>query len=114
MRIEYDAALIERTVFLIAHDDPDIERELHAPSDPLYAMPPSRQRDAAFHQVYARLFVRLGIQKVIDTVLAERPCIAASIARCIVRDAVRPSAQSAELFVRSDAGQRQESNIIIQ
>ncbi len=116
MRIEYEPVLMERTVFLAARRDPQVEKDLHAIIDPLYEIPAGRERETAFQKAYASLFARLGLSAVFERLLAERPLILWRAGRCIVRDAMRPAAQSAELFVRKSAGDPpvEENTLMIQ
>ncbi len=100
MRVEYDPKLMEQAVFLAARRDRRVECALHEAIDPLYQMPPGRQREAAFQKTHASLFVRYGLDGLMDRLLAEQPLIAGSVDRCIVREAARRSNESAELFVR--------------
>jgi hypothetical protein len=106
MQIEYDPQLVEQAVFLAARaGPPHLEGDLHAATDPLYTMPPGRDREAGFRRVYAAWFSRLKLDAILVSLLAERPLIAEHVSRCIVRQAPRRKAESAELFVRpSDAG----------
>ncbi len=105
MQIEYDPQLVEQAVFLaVRAGSPHIEGELHAAADPLYTMPAGGDREAGFRRVYATWFSRLKLDAILVNLLAERPLIAEHVSRCIIRQAPRRKAESAELFVRpSDA-----------
>lgn len=104
MHIEYDPQLIEQAVFLAARRDPELERELHAVVDPSYDQPAGEARDARFRDVYAAFSARLRLHRPLSELLAERPLIAGNVGRCIVREAARANAESAELFVRRTDG----------
>ncbi|GMV96442.1 MAG: hypothetical protein AMXMBFR83_08080 [Phycisphaerae bacterium] len=107
MRVEYQPALIERAVGLLAARDAEFERRLHRRVDPLYALPPGRERETAFQNAYAELFVRSGLNGLIDRLLAERPSIAAGVHRCVVLEAARRTAESVDLFVSTTEGQQE-------
>jgi hypothetical protein len=112
MRIEYDPGLVERTIFLIARRDSAFESELHAMVDPLYAMAQGSAREAAFQKVHASLFVRFGMPGILEQLLDEQPLIAESVERCIIREAIRRTSESAELFIRANPPQKEKTLMI--
>lgn len=110
MRIEYDPALIEQAVFLAAQGDASLHTELHAATDPLYELHGQQERRQRFEEVYKSFFLRLGLHEVIPAAVAERPLIADSIALCLVCEADRRKAESAELYVKKSEPQGQPSS----
>ncbi len=105
MQIEYDPALVEQAVRLAARRSRADERALHAAIDPLYGMADADERDRAFAAAFGRCFHDLGLDALIPRLLSERPLIAAACARCVVCEAARRSAESAELYVRGEERQ---------
>lgn len=100
MTIEYDQALIEQATFLAARRDQRLERELHEAIDPLYEISDEETRRRAFEPAFARFFSKLGLDRIVIDLIAERPLISQHVGRCVVREAPRAKVESAELFVR--------------
>jgi hypothetical protein len=99
IQIEYDPVLIEQATFLAARCDPQRERDLHKVIDPLYEIPDDESRQRAFEAAFAPFFRAFGLDAVIEGLIAERPIISERVDRCIVHEASRAKAESAELFV---------------
>ena len=70
-------------------------------TDPIYEIADEELRQRAFAPVYRDFFTKLGLDKLIADLMAERPFIGESIDRCVVREAARTKAESAELLVRT-------------
>lgn len=100
MKIEYEQTLIEQATFLAARRDERLERELHQAIDPLYEISDEEKRRRAFEPVFAECFTKLGLERIIVDLIAERPLIGKLVGRCVVREAPRAKVESAELFVR--------------
>lgn len=112
---EYEQSLVETTVFLAVRHNESQERALHLAVDPLYGIEDEELRERAFLPVFRSFFVKLGLDRVIGDVMAERPLIREQVDQCIVREAARKKAESAELFVRAaDNGQATYRTIVIQ
>ena len=100
--IEYEQSLIETTVFLAVRNDERLECELHQVVDRLYEIPDEERRQREFAPVFREFFTKLGLDRLIVGLLAERPLIGERVDRCVVRDAPRKKAQSAELLVQDN------------
>ena len=100
LTIEYEQSLIETTVFLAVRDDERLECELHQVVDRLYEISDEELRQREFVPVFRVFFTRLGFDKLIAGLLAERPLVGELVDRCVVREAPRKKAQSAELLVQ--------------
>ncbi len=100
MKIEYDPKLVEQSVFLAARQDERLSTELHQATDPLYRLADSRDRQARFQEVYRTFFQRLGLDEAIPRLLQERPGVKDQVKRCLVCEAPRRKAESADLYVK--------------
>lgn len=100
LTIEYEQSLVETAVFLAVRRDEKLECEFHLAIDPLYEIPDAELRQREFGPVFRAFFTRLGLDRVIAGLTAERLLIGEHVGRCIVREAPRARAESAELFVR--------------
>jgi hypothetical protein len=100
MTIEYEQALIEQATFLAARRDQRLEYELHQAIDPLYEISDEETRRRAFEPAFARFFAKLGLDRIVADLIAERPLVSQHVGRCVVREAPRAKVESAELFVR--------------
>ncbi|MCP4245781.1 MAG: hypothetical protein GY778_01910 [bacterium] len=100
MVLEYEQSLVEAAVFLAIRRDEQLECAFHLAVDPLYEIPDPERRQLAFVPVFRDYFARLRLGRAIDDLMAERPLIGRHVGRCIVREAAREKAESAELFVR--------------
>ncbi len=105
MKIEYDPTLVDQATYLAARGDSLAERKLRSEIDPLYLIEDAARREAEFRKVFSEHFVTLGLDRVLLDLLAERPTISQGVGTCIVREAARARAQSAELFVRGGSGE---------
>ena len=103
LTIEYEQPLVETAVFLAARGDERLECELHRAIDRIYEIPDEELRQREFVPVFRDFFTKLRLDRLMAELLAERPLIGEHVDRCIVREAARRRAQSAELFVQSDA-----------
>ncbi len=102
--IEYEQSLVETTVFLAVRKDERLECELHQVVDRLYEIPDEELRQREFVPVFREFFTKLRFDRLIAGLLAERPLIGALVDRCVVREAARKKAQSAELLVQDNQG----------
>lgn len=100
MRLEYDPVLVEKTVRLAARRHAATEQALHRQIDALYRIEDAEQRDRAFVQAFAAWFEKLALGVPITALINERSDIARQCDRCVVHEAPRRPAESAELFVR--------------
>jgi hypothetical protein len=100
--IEYEQSLVETAVFLAVRHEERLECELHEVIDPLYEIPDEELRQREFVPVFREFFTKLGFDRLIDGLLAERPLVGELVDRCVVREAPRKKAESAELLVQSD------------
>ncbi len=116
LNIEYEQSLIETTVFLAVRNDERLECELHLVIDRLYEIPDEEIRQREFVPVFREFFTKLGFDKLMTGLLCERPSISELIDRCIVREAPRKKAQSAELLIQEkiDADSCTTNTLIIQ
>ncbi len=102
--VEYDHALVEQATFLAARRDEQRECELHRAIDPVYEIPDKELRQKAFAEVFRQFFTKFGLDRIVSSLIAEHPLISKCVSRCVVREAPRASAESAELFVRQAYG----------
>ena len=102
--IKYEQSLVETAVFLAVRSDERLECELHQATDRIYEIPDEELRQREFVPVFRDFFTKLGFDGLITGLLAERALIHELVDRCVVREAARSRAQSAELHVQSAAG----------
>lgn len=114
--IEYEQSLVETTVFLAVRHDERLECELHQVVDRLYEIPDEELRQREFVPVFREFFTKLGFDRLIAGLLAERPMVGELVDRCVVREAPRKKAQSAELLVQDKrgGGERARRTLVIQ
>lgn len=98
LRVDYDARLVEEAVLRALRGCPDA-RAFHQERDGLYDLTDPDERDAAFRNLHADWFVRLGLDRPIQQALSERPRVAASVRRCAVTAARSRKDEGADLFV---------------
>jgi len=98
--IEYEQSLVETAVFLAVRNDERWECALHQIIDRLYEIPDEELRQREFAPVFRDFFTKLGFDRLIAGLLAERPLIAERVDRCVVREAPRKKGESAELLVQ--------------
>lgn len=98
--IEYEQALVETAVFLAARREERLECELHECIDRLYEIADHELRHREFARVFREFFTKLGFDRFMVALLAERPPVGERVDRCVVREAARTKAQSAELFIQ--------------
>lgn len=99
-RIEYEQSLVETVVFLATREDEQQECEFHLAIDPLYAIADEELRQREFVPVFRDFFSRLGLDKTIVDLIAERPLVGEQVDRLLVREASRKRDESVEMFVR--------------
>lgn len=104
LTVEYEQSLVETAVFLAARKNEQLECELHLVIDKLYEISDEELRHREFLPAFRDFFTRLGLDKLIAGLIAERPLIGEHVQRCVVREAPRERAESAELFVRAGEG----------
>lgn len=100
MTIEYEQSLVETAVFLGVREDESQECAFHLAIDPLYEIPDAELRQQEFAPVYRDFFSKLGFDQLVAGLLAERPAVGEGVDRCVVREAARQKAESAELLVQ--------------
>ena len=102
--IQYEQSLVETAVFLAVRRDERLECELHQAVDPLYEIRDEELRQREFVPLFREFFTKLGLDRFVAELLAERPLVGELVDRCVVREAARKRAQSAELLVQGDTG----------
>ncbi|MFQ5352811.1 MAG: hypothetical protein ACE5F9_00535 [Phycisphaerae bacterium] len=114
--IEYEQFLVEMVVFLAVRSDERLECELHQATDRLYEITDEELRQREFVPVFRDFFTKLRLDRLIAGLLAERPLIGKLVDACVVREAARSKAQSAELFIQDDVGseERGSKTLVIQ
>jgi len=76
---------------------PDYEQEYRRHVEPLYERVPVPDREAAFHQVHRRLFVRWGLDRPIREVLDEFPDVRRAVRAVVVARALSGREEGADL-----------------
>lgn len=104
LTIEYEQSLVETAVFLAGRADQHLECELHQVVDGLYEISDEELRQREFVPVFREFFTKLGFDRLIAGLLAERPLVGELVDRCVVREAPRKKAESAELLVQVNNG----------
>ncbi len=105
LRVDYDARLVEEAVLRALRGRPD-EWSFREGRDRLYEIADVEERDAAFRQLHAAWFVRLGLDRPIQQAFDERPRLKTSVGRCAVTAARSKRDEGADLFVSpAEAGQ---------
>ncbi len=113
--VEYDQSLVEQAAFLAARRDGHLENQLHKAIDPLYAIADEQLRQDAFARTFQEFFTKLGLDRVVSDLIAERPLIKKHLARCIVREAPQTKDESAELFLGDNSAEAHfECTLVIQ
>lgn len=98
LRVDYDARLVEEAVLRALRRSPD-EWTFHRERDGLYDLTDPETQEAAFRNLHAAWFVRLGLDRPIQQALSERPRVAVSVHRCAVTAARSKKDECADLFV---------------
>lgn len=98
MRFEYDPQLVEQATFLAARSDPGNECAMHEFLDPLYKISDAELRQRAFREAYGELFRRFGLDQIVPAYARAFPLLSRELRRCLVREAERRRAQSADLY----------------
>ena len=114
LNIQYEQSLVETAVFLAVRDDERLECALHATVDRLYEIPDGEIRQREFVPVFRDFFTKLGHDRLTAGLLAERTPLASLMDQCVVREAPRKKAQSAELLVQGNrVGDRHSSRTLV-
>ena len=98
MRFEYDPQLVEQATFLAARSNPGNECAMHELLDPLYRIGDTELRQSAFREAYSQLFRGFGLHQIVPAYAWTFPLLSGRLERCIVREAERRRAQSADLY----------------
>ncbi len=78
--------------------------DFHSQREALYEIADAEDRERAFSELSLAWFERLGLRQRLETVLAERPRIAAAVGLCTVSRATRRQEEGAELYVQTHPG----------
>jgi hypothetical protein len=114
MHLNYDPKLVEESVFHAARENARVEEQLHAVTDPLYAIDDHRERQRRFSIAYEKYFRRLCLNVRLEGLLEEWPRIHERVGRCLVHNAARARAEGAELRVSSDQLAVPQYTLVIQ
>lgn len=98
MRFEYGPQLVEQATFLASRSDPERECAMHELLDPLFRIDDTESRQRAFRDAYGVLFRRFGLDEIVPAQARAFPLLRTRLGRCIVREAERRRAQSADLY----------------
>lgn len=101
MLLRYDPRLIEEAVFLALRERPET-REFQEQRERVYEVADPQERERFFGELHRSWFARLGLGKVVEQTLHERPQISSSIASCFVGCVAQAKEEGAELFVTPD------------
>jgi len=101
MLLRYDPRLIEEAVFLALRERPET-REFQEQRERVYEVADPQERERFFGELHRSWFARLGLGKVVEQTLHERPQISSSIASCFVGCVAQAKEERAELFVTPD------------
>jgi len=105
MKFDYDPQLVEQATFLAARSSPGHECAMHELLDPLYRIGDAELRQRAFREAYGELFRRFGLDKIVPGYAGAFPLLSRRLGRCIVREAERRRAQSADIYRDKTGGQ---------
>lgn len=97
--LEYEAALVEEVVLRALRGHPE-ERAFRRERDRLYGIPDPEAREAAFRDLHAAWFERLGLGRPIAQAFHEQPSVGAATRGCRVAAARSRQEEGTELFVR--------------
>ncbi len=96
--LEFDPRLVEDSVLLaIESVTPKERRAFRLERDPLYELEDGDEREARFHALHNRWFLRLGLVEGVRDSLAREPSIAAGTRRCLVVPVARAREEYADL-----------------
>jgi hypothetical protein len=98
VKVDLELSLVEEAVWLALRDE--AADAFHVQREALYEIADAEDRDRAFSQLSLAWFGRLGLRRLLETVLAERPRIAQAVALCTVSRATRAREEGAELYVQ--------------
>jgi hypothetical protein len=113
MKFEYDPQLVEQATFLAARSDPEKECAMHELLDPLYKIGDAESRQRAFREAYGKLFRRFGLDQLVPALAGAFPLLSGRLGRCLVREAERRRAQSADLYRDQSAGRTKEGEQVL-
>lgn len=105
--IEYEHELVEEAVLVSLRGQPR-ERAFRRQRDRLYEVRDAEAREAAFRELHATWFEKLGLGRPIVQALEEQPSIGAATRGCRLAPARARQEEGAELFVGpATAGERE-------
>ena len=105
--IEYEPELVEEAVLVFLRGHPE-ERAFRRQRDRLYEVRDPEAREAAFRELHATWFAKLGLGRPIVQALEEQPSIGGATRGCRIAPARARQEEGAELFVRpATAGERE-------
>lgn len=104
IRFEYDPRLVEQATFLAARQDAGKECMLHETLDRLYSIEDGELRQRLFRERNGELFRRFGLDQIVPWYVRGFPLINGGLERCVVREADRAPAQSADLYREKSRG----------
>jgi hypothetical protein len=98
LRLDLELSLVEEGVWLALPDE--MADDFHSQRESLYGIADAEDRERAFSELFLAWFERLGMRRLLERVLAERPRIAAAVGLCTVSRATRAREEGAELYVQ--------------
>jgi hypothetical protein len=113
--VSYEPRLVEEAVFHAVRNHPQA-RAFHRQKDRLYEIADLEAREAAFHDLHAAWFEKLGLGRPIAQALEEQPAIRTATRSCQVRAARTRQEEGAELFVgpsREGQSERERRWVIV-
>ena len=99
MKLDLELSLVEEGVWLALPDR--MADDFHSQREALYEVADAEDRERAFSELSLAWFERLGLRRLLETMLAERPRIAAAAGLCTVSRAMRSREEGAELYVQN-------------
>lgn len=106
IRFEYDPQLVEQATFLASRQHAERECALHEALDGLYSVDDAELRQRLFRDAYGELFRRFGLDQIVPSYVHGFPLITGGLERCIIREADRARAQSADLYRERSSGEQ--------
>lgn len=103
MNVAVEPTLVERTVFESTRRAPELMRDYQRGFSGCYREPPGAHREAAFGELHAQWFERLGFQAKILGIVATFPIVTREISRLLVADARARRRAAVELFGKPQA-----------
>jgi hypothetical protein len=99
VKLELELPLVEEAVWLALRDETG--DDFHTQREALYEIADAEDRERGFAELARARFERLGLRRLLERVLAERPRIAAAVGLCTVSRATRPREEGTELYVQT-------------